>query len=233
MFRISIIVLLTIISAVVSGQDTVNVIDSKGHRQGYWRKLDTAGHVIYTGRFQDGVPVGEFRYYYPTGKLKTVSVMSDQGKKAATTSYFANGQKMAAGNYLNEKKDSIWQFFSESNATVVSLETYQAGVINGLSKIFYPEGSLSELYNYKNGIKDGLWEQYYLDGKLKLSGAFKAGEKQGLFRVLYNSGRPMIEGQYSNGHQNGTWVYHDEKGVISKKEIYDNGKLEKVEIPGK
>ena len=102
-----------------------------------------------------------------------------------------------------------------------------------MSKIFYPEGSLSELYYYKNGIKDGLWEQYYLDGKLKLSGAFKAGEKQGPFRVLYNSGRPMIEGQYSNGHQNGTWVYHDEKGAISKKEIYDGGRLVKVDIPGK
>jgi antitoxin component YwqK of YwqJK toxin-antitoxin module len=233
MFRISTIVLCTILSSVLFGQDTVNVFDSKGQRQGYWRKLDTAGRVIYTGRFRDGAPVGEFRYYYPDGKLKTVSVMLNQGKKAVTTSYFPNGRKMAAGNYLNEKKDSIWQFFSESNGTVVSLETYQAGLINGLSKIFYPEGSLSELYVYKNGIKDGPWEQYYLDGKLKLSGTFRAGEKHGPFKALYNSGKPMIEGQYSNGHQNGTWVYHDEKGVITKKEVYNSGLLVKTEIPGK
>jgi antitoxin component YwqK of YwqJK toxin-antitoxin module len=233
MFRISILALFTFFSCILFAQDTVNVTDAKGQRQGFWRKLDTAGRVVYEGRFMDGVPSGEFRYYYSGGKLKTVSKVSNHGRRAVTVSYFPNGKEMAAGNYLDEKKDSTWQFFSETDGTLVSLENYVAGMINGLSKVFYPEGGLSELHYYKNGIKDGLWEQYYLDGKLKLRGAYKSGEKQGAFKTWYNSGHPMIEGLYSLGHQDGTWTYYDEKGAISKKEIYEKGELLKVDPPGK
>ncbi len=233
MSRISILLLLTFFSSLLPAQDTLNVTDSRGHRQGNWRKADSAGRVVYTGRFKDGVPVGEFRYYYPDGKLKTLSVVSNDGKKAVTLSYFPDGRKMAAGNYLNEKKDSTWQFFSESSGTLVSEETYVAGVIEGASRVYFQEGGLSELQMYKNGIRDGVWEQYYLDGKLKLHGAFKGGEKQGAFKTFYSSGKQMTEGQYNKGHQEGTWTYYTEKGAVSRKEFYDHGKLLKVDPPAK
>ena len=229
MFRISIFVLVTFFSCILFAQDTLNITDSKGHKQGYWRKLDSGGRVVYDGRFRDGVPEGVFRYFYPDGKLKTVSTVSIQGKRAVTVSYFPNGMKMAAGNYLNEKKDSIWQFFSESNGDLVSEETYLTGLIHGQSKVFYPEGGVSELRLYKNGIKEGLWEQYYPDGKLKLRGNFQAGDNQGAFMIFYNSGQPMVQGRYAEGHKDGIWMYYDEKGAIAKKESYDRGKLLKVE----
>lgn len=233
MIRFPILILIAFFSCALSAQDTLNVTDGKGQRQGFWRKLDSAGRVIYEGRFKDGVPAGEFRYFYPDGKLKTVSMVTDMGNRAVTVSYFPNGRKMAAGNYIHEKKDSTWLFFSESNGTLVSMESYRNGMINGLSKVFYPDGGLSEQHYYKNGVRDGLWEQYYLDGKLKLRGGFKTGEKHGLFKTFYNSGRPMIEGQYLQGHQDGKWTYFDEKGSLSKTETYDKGVLLKVEQPGR
>ncbi|MDP1622002.1 MAG: toxin-antitoxin system YwqK family antitoxin [Bacteroidales bacterium] len=233
MFRLSIMILFTICSVSAVAQDPLNVVDGKGKRQGAWRKLDSADRVIYEGRFKDGIPAGEFRYFYPDGKLKTISYVSNQGKRAVTTSYFPNGHKMAAGIYINEKKDSTWQFFSESIGTIVSEESYQAGVVNGPSKVFYPDGKLSEMHYYKNGIKDGLWEQYYMDGKLKLRGAYKSGEKNGQFKILDLSGHPMVEGRYNHGHQDGVWIYYSDKGAIAKKETYKNGELLTTESPDK
>ena len=229
MFRIFIPVLFTIFSCSMFAQDTLNVTDSYGRKQGLWRKRDSVGRIVYEGRFKDGIPAGEFRYFYPDGKLKTVSVLSNQGKRAVTTSYFLNGRKMAAGNYLNEKKDSTWQFFSESTGTLVSEEEYVNGMITGFSKVYYPAGGLSEEFEYKNGIRDGRWEQYWLDGKIKLIAAYRAGEKQGLFKTFYNSGQLMITGQYIAGRQDGVWIYYNEKGVITKKETYQNGSMVSVE----
>ena len=229
MFRFFILGVFCLYSVVISAQDTVNITDSRGRRQGYWRKADSAGKVIYEGRFRDGAPAGEFRYYYPDGKVKTISRMTDRGKRAETVSFFPNGNKMAAGRYVDEKKDSLWQFFSESNGTVVSEEIYRAGIVDGRSKVFYPDGGLSELHDYKNGVKNGAWEQYYLDGKLKLRGSYLDGEKSGPFKTFYDSGLPMISGQYTLGRQDGQWIYFDEKGEVSKKEVYDQGKLLKVE----
>jgi antitoxin component YwqK of YwqJK toxin-antitoxin module len=232
MCRIFILILFTIFSSSLLGQDPLNTTDVKGLKQGFWRKHDSTGHIIYEGRFKDGIPEGEFRYYYPNGKLKTVSMLSDHGKRAVTTSYFANGLKMASGSYLNEKKDSIWQFFNETDGTLVSEENYTEGLINGLSKVFYPDSVVSEIHFYKNGVADGQWEQYYFDGKIKLRGTYEAGDKQGLFNTFYNSGQLMITGQYNEGHQDGTWIYFNEKGDVSKKEIYKKGRLVKIEEPG-
>ena len=229
MFRIFVTGIFTIFSLAGAGQDTINVKDASGLRQGFWWKSDTAGHVVYEGHFKDNLPVGEFRYFYANGKIKTISVISDHGKRAATISYFPNGLKMATGNYLNEKKDSTWQFFNESTGTLASVEPYKEGRIDGVSTIYYPEGGLSEKRSFRLGVRDGLWEQFYSDGKIKLRGAFKDGEKDGPFRTYYGSGLLMISGQYVQGHQSGTWVYFTEKGVISKKEYYTKGILIKVE----
>ncbi|MEI7895704.1 MAG: toxin-antitoxin system YwqK family antitoxin [bacterium] len=227
--RISFFFLLLAFTVSGFGQDTVNITDSRGHRQGFWRKNDSSGHVIYEGHFRDGVPSGVFRYFYPDGKLKTLSTLSNQGKRAVTVSYFPNGTKMAEGNYLDEKKDSTWQFFSEYSGALVSRETYLSGQIHGFSKVFYEEGGLSEQQEYKNGAKDGPWEQHYPDGKPKLLGTYKDGKLNGLLKTLYKSGQIMYTGIYVDGYKDKTWLYYNEKGAVTKKEIYRGGKLIKVD----
>lgn len=233
MIRFSILLLCSFFSFLLVAQDTVNINDALGRKQGYWRKVDTAGKVIYEGRFKDGLPEGEFRYYYPDGKIKTISKVSGKMHRAQTISYFPNGKKMAAGNYLNEKKDSTWQFFSETNGTLVSEDTYRAGLIDGTSRVYYPDGVLSELIHVKNNVRNGLWEQYYLDGTLKLRGIYKSGEKEGEFKAFFINGKLMISGQYTEGHQHGMWVYYDEKGLVVKKETYNMGVLISVDPPVK
>ncbi len=228
MFRIFIFFLLAFFSCQAFAQDTLNVTDKTGRKQGVWRKKNSAGQLVYEGHFKDGLPLGEFRYYYPDGKLKTVSVISNQGKRAVTTSWFPNGKKMATGIYRDEKKDSTWQFFSESNGTLVSEENYKDGLTDGISKVFYPDGQLSEIHHLRSGVKDGPWEQYYLDGKIKLRATYKAGEKDGLFKTFYSSGQVMMAGQYISGLQDGTWMYYGEMGAVTKKEIYNKGILVKL-----
>ncbi|NCA75944.1 MAG: toxin-antitoxin system YwqK family antitoxin [Alphaproteobacteria bacterium] len=218
-------ILLYFFTPVLMAQDTLNRTDAGGLKQGYWRKIDSAGMTIYTGRFIDGKPAGEFRYYYPGGKLKAVSMFSDNGKRSSTVSYYKNGLKMASGCYLTEKKDGIWKFFNEYDGGLVSEETYQNGIREGATKIFYPDGGVSETFSYKNGLKSGLWEQFYLDGKLKLRGAYLNGEKQGALTIFYNSGQAMISGHYLSGHQDGIWNYYTEKGELTKQEQYDKGTL--------
>jgi antitoxin component YwqK of YwqJK toxin-antitoxin module len=233
MFRIFVFTLLTFFSYSLTAQDTVNVSDKAGRKQGFWRKTDTSGRVVYEGRFRDGYPAGEFRYFYPDGKLKTTSMVSRQGKRAVTTSYFPNGKKMAAGIFINEKKDSTWQFFSESLGTLVSEETYKNGKVDGYSKVFFPEGGLSEVRFYMNGVRNGMWEEYYMDGAIKLRGAYRDGEKQGPFKMYYPNGQVMVSGQYREGHMNGTWTQYNDKGVVVQTDIYKNGVLATPKEPRK
>jgi len=210
------------------GQDTLNLTDVRGLKQGLWKKTDTSGRKIYIGQFKDGIPYGYFYYYYPDGKMKTESRISAGGKKARTVSYYTNGKKMAAGNYLNEKKDSTWQFFNETDGSLVAEEWYRLGIKDGPSKTYYPDGRIAESLTWKNGLKTGPWEQYYSDGKIKFRGSFLNNEKTSTFSAFGLSGQVMFTGQYSKGHQEGQWLYYDEKGKIIKKEFYKAGILEKT-----
>ena len=111
-------------------------------KQGPWCKRDQGGVRIYEGRFAimfrlafSGVLL------FPDGKLKTVltfSLPSENGHKARSVSYYKNGHMMARGNYLDEKKDSTWQFFGEFDGALLLEENYTAGVRNGVSRTFTP-----------------------------------------------------------------------------------------------
>ncbi len=230
MTRIFLVVFYILSACYLFGQDAVNRTGAKGEKQGFWRKEDSLHRKIYEGNFKDGVPCGEFRYYYSDGKLKTVSLVSKHGKQAETTTYFPNGKKMASGRYLNEKKDSTWQFFSEEDGVLVSEENYQAGKKSGISQAYFSNGKVSELITFLAGIRYGLWEQYYSDGKIRLRSAYLNDQKSGPFKTFYNSGQPMMNGAYVNGRMDGTWIYYDEKGKVTKKEIYSNGVLIKKEL---
>jgi antitoxin component YwqK of YwqJK toxin-antitoxin module len=118
-------------SIAVFGQDTINKTDVQGKKQGYWIKKDKEGKKIYEGHFIHDRPIGEFRYYYPDGELKAVSLLSDNGKRSRTTTCFKNGKKMAEGLYVNEIRDSTWKFYSEFDNSLVSEEFYKDGKKEG------------------------------------------------------------------------------------------------------
>jgi len=213
-----ILLVLLFLPLAIFSQDTLNQTDPAGRKQGFWKKSDSAGHPVYEGRFKDGKPVGTFRYFYPDGQVKTRSTFSENGKFARVVSYFQNGNKMASGNYLNEKRDSIWQFFSEKDEILVSEESYQTGVKEGVSRVYFPGGGVAEITTWKNGVMDGLSEQYFSDGKIKVRLSYKNGEKNDSFTTWFLSGQPMISGQYNHGHPSGQWIYYNEDGSVLRTE---------------
>jgi len=209
----------------IYGQDSINRTNASGRKQGVWRKVDKDGHKLYEGQFKDGLPCGMFRYYYPDGKLKTVSVLSDAGNTARTVSYAGNGRKIAEGNYRNEKKDSIWIYYSDYDGVLLSEESYASGLKNGSSKTFYSSGNVAELIIYIGGRKNGEWIQYYDDGKLKFKGGYLNDEKEGAFTAYYPSGKINISGSYKTGHKDGKWTIYEEDGKIINSDNFSEGAL--------
>jgi len=210
-------------------QDTVNQTDAQGRKQGAWRKYDKDGFRVYEGQFKDGIPYGKFTYYYQNSKIRTISIFSGDGSVTYSTSRFPNGNLMAKGKYIDQKRDSLWQFFSEYDGALVSEEFYIDGKKEGLEKIFYPGKCEAEIITWKEGIKEGAWKQFYDDGAPKLVGAYKNDEREGPIKTFFVTGKILVTGQYKKGHQDGTWTYYDENGGVTLKEYYDEGILLKKE----
>ena len=223
--RILFFLLILLASPAAESQEILNRTDPEGRKEGMWKKTDSAGRLIYTGRFSAGIPVDTFRYHYPDGKLKTLSVFSDHGRQVKSVSWYRNGRLMAIGNYLNEKKDGRWQFFSESDTVKVSEENYAGGLKDGVSTVFFQDGTISETVTWKLDVRNGDWTIFYTDGRIKMKGSYLEGEKSGPFNFYFPSGKVMMTGEYLLGHQHGVWKYYDEEGAVVKTETYDHGIL--------
>lgn len=200
-------------------RDTINRVDEKGMKQGYWKKYNESGLLKYEGHFVNDNPEGSFIYYYPDEKVKARSEFSHNGTYTKTTTYHYSGNVMTDGFYNNKEKDSLWTYF-DINGTLLKEEFYRYHKKYGQWKTYYGNGQVSEEITWVNDKKNGPWKQYYSDGAIKTQGTYEDDEKQGLIEFYYPNGRVEVTGNYDKSYRTGEWHYMDEQSRVIKIEYY-------------
>ncbi|WP_317898370.1 toxin-antitoxin system YwqK family antitoxin [Aurantibacillus circumpalustris] len=199
--------------------------DSKGQKQGYWKKTDEKNKLIYEGAFKDNKPVGKFKYYYQTDSIRAIMYFNANGKGAYAKLFHMNGKRMAEGKYINEEiKDSTWTYYDELGI-LISRENYKNGKKDGVFTVYLPDGSVSEERNYKNDLQSGPFKQYFSGNTVKAQGNYINDKLEGRVTYHYPNGVEVAAGYYKNGSKNGPWIYKTESGKVREKELYKNGIL--------
>lgn len=213
------------ISGIIAQGSEHNQTDGHGRKQGFWKKYDEMGYVRYEGQFKDDIPVGAFSYFYPDGNIRAISKMSNDGKVSRTKLFHRNGKLMAEGKYFDQKKDSIWNYYSEYDGVLLSSENYIETQKQGVWKNFYPDGTVAEEITYANNVKSGSWKRFHTDLTTKLEGNYLKDLKEGNFTLFHPNGQLELSGTYEKGLQEGMWIQFDENGKKLKEENYKAGKL--------
>jgi antitoxin component YwqK of YwqJK toxin-antitoxin module len=105
--------------------------------------------------FKEGKEEGEWKQFYPTGKLKEQRFFKDGKKVGKLASWWPNGNKK-------------WEYYFED------------GEYQGECKEWNPQGLLVKRMNYNKGYEEGLQQFYYDNGKVKANYFMKAGRRYGL-----------------------------------------------------
>ena len=204
----------------------LNRTDSNGQKQGKWVKEYSNGAIRYEGAFKDDRPIGEFKYYYPNGKIKAITRYGTDGRTAYAKTFQLNGRLLAEGKYIDRKRDSTWRFYSDTDSTLISEVNYKLGVLDGKKIIFFPQnGKPSKIIEYKNGKKNGQLREFYTDGKPSRLETYRNDTLNGPFKIWFPEGQLQIEGSYKNGYQEGIWKTYDKNGKLLKQETFSNGFL--------
>src|SRR6186713_1325248 len=135
----------------IQAQDE-NKTDAKGRKTGKWLVKHENGITRYIGEFKEGKPVGDFKYFYETGELKSVIKFKSDGKTSYGTYYYTEedgGKKMSEGKFIDQKKDSTWTYFDYGGNKTYTQE-YKDDLENGKKFIYYVSGNKSEAFNYLN-----------------------------------------------------------------------------------
>lgn len=201
----------------------INQTNPSGEKHGRWAKKYTNGNLKYEGKFENGVPVGEFKRYNEKGKLTSTLLYSDNGAKAAAHLY-EMGRTIATGQYLNKKKDGLWKIYDKMEMLLTE-EEFKKGVKNGESKEYHSNGSVRIEKIYADGVLSGLFKEYYKNGQLKLKKTFIEGNPDGIFMLFHDNGVPRVIGNYNSGIKNGSWKYKTRMNKIIKTEKYEGGSM--------
>ena len=207
----------------------VNQLDSLGLKQGIWTKnWKGTNQIQYRGEFIGGVPVGQFRYYYPSGEVRSIIEHVNQ-RVAFVTFYFKNKEVMSEGFYLDQLRDSLWLNY-DRNGLTLSAENFKKGKLNGKRVVFYLRNQiergelkiLSETF-YKDSIKDGPFYSFFSSEKLKEQGQYKLDVKDGIWKRYSSDGYLSSLSRYKKGKLHGWSEFYDAEGNLTGRVLYQNG----------
>lgn len=116
--------------------------------------------------------------------------------------------------------------YNENNTTVIDGVVYDIyeKPIDGLYKIYYPNGSVKMEIESQNGLPEGNGKFYDENSMLIAEGNFVKGSLDGAMRRYYENGKIREELNYEKGILTGLQKSYDEKGNLFMEVEYKAGK---------
>lgn len=202
----------------VFSQTNINQLDEKGKKHGLWKGLyEESKRPRYEGTFSHGKEIGLFTFFDDT-KSKTIIATREfnaTDNSAYTVFYDKNKNKVSEGKVINKLYEGEWKYYHKASKSIMTIENYQNGKLEGLRTVFYADGKIAEETNYKNNNKEGLCKIIAQNGNVIEESFYKNNIYNGLAIFRDVSGNLASKGNFINGKKSGIWQF------------YENGKLVK------
>ncbi|HNZ71248.1 MAG TPA: toxin-antitoxin system YwqK family antitoxin [Prolixibacteraceae bacterium] len=134
-------------------------------------------------------------------------------------SAFAQDIKEIDGIYFkgNTPYSGDFTIFHENGVPKIELLLVE-GMKEGAVKVYFENGTLSEIRSYKKNVMDGTWLTFN-EKKVRIAEAhYLDGKKDGKWYIWDDDGRLIYELEYTNGEKTGNWKKYDTAGnVISER----------------
>lgn len=222
--KITVLFLLAFVitTPIVFSQNEINQLDSKGKRQGIWKKnFKDSEQIRYEGEFNHGKEIGVFKFYCEDcGTTPVMTKSFNENDAIAEVKYFSKkGKLISEGEMKGKVRIGPWIYYHNGTKNIMTKETYNNGELDGKKSTYYKTNVLAEEINYKNGIKDGPNNYYSPTGKLLKKLIYVNDELHG-YAIYYDAqGDIVLEGNYKNGKKDGIWKTYEE-GEFVKEEKF-------------
>ncbi|MAI24051.1 MAG: hypothetical protein CL828_08335 [Crocinitomicaceae bacterium] len=212
-----------------------NVNNAKNNKEGNWVRVWPNGNLYYVGQFKDGVPSGQFKFFFETGELMSEVTHIDNGGMAFTKLYRRGGSLQAEGTYmssrkLNEQGEPVrlkhgeWVYY-DANGQARLKENYNMDVLHGKAVTLSKNGKRLEEGDYADGERDGTWKTWDEFTNVLSEMSYRDGVFHGMCKINYANGRPQTVGMFDTGKENGYWKSFLEDGTVQTTRQFDHGQL--------
>lgn len=204
----------------VHSQNAINNVDANGKKDGLWKGFyPESKRLRYEGTFSHGKEIGEFKFYDDTkaGTVIATRTFNPNDNVAYTVFYDQQKNKVSEGKVVNKLFEGEWKYYHQAATTVMTIENYKNGKLEGLRSVYFPSGKIAEETYYKNNLKSGSSKKYSEKGIVLEEATFKNNQYDGeaIFRDVDNN--IVSKGKFLNGKKVGIWQFF-ENGKLTKEE---------------
>lgn len=257
-FTLAILLLLGSRVAFAAAGDTTQQIGVDGKRIGYWiiygrmqsDKAYAADAKVEEGNYNNGLKVGKWIHYYPTGKKQSEYTYVNNRPNGPGITYYENGNKQEEGTWVNTKWVGEYHRYYEDGTENQSFNYSQLGQRDGKQVYKNPNGTLQIEVTMKGGKEEGWKKEYDENGNLIRETFFNGGvidpskTKEYPHKTTSKPNTPVVdgagspppppppppakwngEGQYTlmrNGQVSQKGIFHLFKLVDGEAYFYDN-----------
>lgn len=219
--RISVLIVFLLLQTLGFSQ-AENQNDDKGRKHGLWRGYyPESKRLRYEGTFEHGREKGVFKYFDDT---KAASVIATREFDAATgdayTTFFDQQKnKVSEGVIRGKKYEGEWKYYHKGGKPLMTLEVYKNGLLEGVRKVYYPEGILAEETTYAAGKKHGPYKKYALNGIVLEEVTYQSDQLHGQAVYRNADGKTVSEGPYEKGMKKGYWTFYKDGKQTSREKF--------------
>ncbi len=217
-YKKGIIVLIFLNVFCMQAQSPINSLDSNGKKHGLHKGIyEESKRPRYEGSFSHGKEIGIFQFFDDTklGSVIATREFNSVDNGAYTIFYDQAKNKVSEGNVVNKLFEGPWKYYHKGSQTVMTIENYKNGKLEGLRSVFFPNGKIAEETNYKNNLKEGIYKKYSENGIVLEESNYKNNEFSGLAVFKDPNGNVVSSGKFVNGKKAGIWQFY-EKGKLAK-----------------
>ncbi|HJR99718.1 MAG TPA: hypothetical protein VJ780_02180 [Flavobacterium sp.] len=215
-YKFSLLTILFFSFCSLQAQDTFNKVDVNGKKDGVWKGFyPESKRLRYQGTFSHGKEIGEFKFFDDTkaGSLIATRTFNESDNVAYTVFYDQAKNKVSEGKVVNKLFEGQWKFYHQAATTIMAVENYKNGKLEGKRMVYFPSGKIAEEMTYKNNLKEGIYKKYSEKGFVLEESNYKNNQYEGpaVFRDVDNS--IISKGNFTSGKKSGVWQF------------FENGKL--------
>ncbi len=201
-----------------NAQTKFNQLDASGQKEGLWKGVyPVSKRPRYEGVFSHGKEVGVFTFFDDTTTKRIIATREFNTiyNSAYTIFYDTNKNKVSEGKVIGKLYEGQWKYYHKGSTSIMTIEQYKNGKLEGLRTVFYPDGKVAEETNYKNNTKEGPSKIYTQKGIVIEETVYKNGNYNGLAIFRDTDGNDVSKGYFVDGKKSGKWAFY-EKGKLVK-----------------
>lgn len=149
------------------------------------------------GTLKKGIPDGQWKVWYPNGRLRCVRTYSWDKYKRITQQWTAANPRQVnfklTDIYLTDRNRAI--SYTKSNYAFRLMEDYfpifRNGLLHGLYLNYFENGSLKDSGYYQNGLREGVWMEKPNPSSYWI-GTYRHSERTGTWK-LFSSNKQLLE----------------------------------------